>query len=64
MICADETCIDISHNVFTSEVDGGDWALGLGAKAHQVEALEAFWAQHTATRFTFLYARDASIKAF
>ena len=53
MICADETCIDISHNVFTSEVDGGDWALGLGAKAHQVEALEAFWAQHTATRFTF-----------
>ena len=53
MICDDESFIDISNGVFTSEVVGGDWALGLGAKAHQVEALEALWAQHKATRFTF-----------
>ena len=40
-------------NVDTCEAFQGDWARGLGAKEHQVEALEAFWTQHTASRFTF-----------
>ena len=39
-------------NVVTCE-SFRDWARGQGAKEHQVEALVALWAEHTASRFTF-----------
>jgi len=52
MICNGQTFKDIS-NVVASEAFRGDWARGLGAKEHQVEALEALWTQHTVSRFTF-----------
>jgi len=49
----DQRVCDKLTNVVTCETFQGDWARGLGAKEHQVEALEAFWTQHTVSRFTF-----------
>ena len=43
---------DVSNGVANDDFRG-EWARGLGAKEHQVEALKAFWAQHTPSRFTF-----------